>query len=337
MKKTMLWVLVLIFSSGLFQGNAFAAIYSKIEGTILDMEAGILVKDVEVTLYKLRRGFVAIRISKTDINGYFKFNGLEKGEYFVTCMKPGYATYSPKYRARSTVGSEKLRIKLNWGENRYLKIKMVKGGQLRVNVFKKDENDISPYTGFSAQVSIKVGEKFFDVKMVSDTRNGSFYLDGLIPSNKYSISIRACERVGYPFFEMDFEIKKNEITTIEHTFDFTDNTGVTGMIYLDNEPVNIVVLTLYGIDNDTSAEDQPIRGKYAIKNLEPGLYKLRIYFTSEGKEYRVIKQIKIEKNILKTFDIKVNKNQAKQPSKPPLAVRVMKTLILMRLLPRIVS
>ncbi len=312
MKKTMLWILVFIFSSSLFQGNTYAAIYSKIEGTILDMEAGILLKDVEVTLYDMDspEGYSARLKTKTDENGYFKFNGLKKSGYFVTCKKPGYATYSPAYRAFSNFGSDELRIKLNWGESRYLKIKMVKGGQLRVKVFKKDENGISPYTGFIAQIAITEGVHAFDVESVSSryrTRNGSFNLDGLISSSKYSISIRACERVGYPFFEMDFEIKKNEITTIEHTFDFTDNTGITGMIYLDNEPVKSTFLNLDGIDSNDSAKSSARNGKYLFKNLKPGMYTLNVYFDNDGKEYDIYRRVDIEKNVLKNFDIRIKK------------------------------
>ncbi|MCP4153981.1 MAG: carboxypeptidase regulatory-like domain-containing protein, partial [bacterium] len=212
------------------------------------MEAGILLKDVEVTLYDTHspERYYARLKTKTDENGYFKFNGLEKSVYFVTCKKPGYATYSPAYRAFSNFGGAELRIKLNWGESRYLKIKMVKGGQLKVKVFKKDENGISPYTGFIAQIGLKEGDNTFGVERVASryrTRNGDFYLDGLIPSNKYRIRIHACERIGYPIFKKEFEVKKNEITTIEHTFDFTDNTGITGMIYLDNVPVKRAILS----------------------------------------------------------------------------------------------
>lgn len=200
-------------------------------------------------------------------------------------------------------------IRIGEGEIRHFDIQMERGGQLLAKIFKKDENGISPYTDFSAQIGYRAGDKIEDIFTLGGiSKGGEFFADGLVESDQYTFRVSAIEYAGYPEFETKFEIKKSEITKIEHTFDFTDNTGVTGVIYLDNEPVSIAGLYLMNSSGHRVAETSVSReNKYTFKNIEPGLYSLFYFFIENEKKYWSSRKVLIEKGILKNFDIRVTR------------------------------
>jgi 5-hydroxyisourate hydrolase-like protein (transthyretin family) len=288
-------------------------IRSRIQGKFLDKETGEPLEGVVVTLFaKDSLGvFFANYKTKTDKNGRFILDQVVYGEHIIMGEKTGYVTYQPRYKITQIYGGRKLVevLHIEEGEIRHLDIKMERGGQLLAKIFKKDENGISPYTDFSAQIGFKAGDTIDDIFTLDGiSEGGEYFTDGLEASDRYTLRINAVEYAGYPEFETNFEIKKGETTIIEHTFDFTDNTGVTGVIYLDNEPVEIAVLTLQDINNHVVAEaSTQMEYKYSFKNIPPGTYTLRVYFSKEKKEYWPSRKILIEKGILKNFDIKVNR------------------------------
>jgi 5-hydroxyisourate hydrolase-like protein (transthyretin family) len=297
----------------LFQVPSYSLIRSRIQGTFRDKETGLPIENVSVTLYNNSEvdGFFQNYKTKTDKNGRFIFDQITDGEYIIRGIKSGYVTYQPEYKIDRTYGERKLVevLLIKEGEIRHLDIKMEHGGQLLVKIYKKDENGISPYTDYSAQIGFKAGDTIDDIFTLYGMRNGGEYLvDGLEPSDRYTLSVSAIEYAGYPEFQTNFEIKKGEITTIEHTFDFTDNTGVTGVIFLDNEPVEIATLYLEDINSHLVAEASPqMEDRYTFRNIPPGIYTLKLYFIKENKKYRITKKILIEKDILINFDVKVNR------------------------------
>ncbi len=310
MKKMMIIIFLILFSN-LFQVHLHSVIRSRIEGTFWDKDNGEPLEGVEVTLFK--KGPVELFPNfgeKTDKNGRFVFDQITNGEYIIMGEKPGYVPYQPMYKIVQAYRRKLAEIiRIGEGEIRHFDIQMERGGQLLAKIFKKDENGISPYTRFSAQIGFRASEKIEDIFTLSGIRNGGeYFADGLVESDRYTLSVSAIEREGYPEFETNFEIKKGEITTIEHTFDFTDNTGVTGVIYLDNEPVSSAGLSLINSSGHTIAEASVrIANKYTFKNIEPGPYTLYFFFIEDEKEYSSERQILIEKGILKNFDIRVKR------------------------------
>ncbi len=317
MKKMMIIIFLILFSN-LFQVHLHSVIRSRIEGTFWDKDNGEPLEGVEVTLFK--KGPVELFPNfgeKTDKNGRFVFDQITNGEYIIMGEKPGYVPYQPMYKIVQAYRRKLAEIiRIGEGEIRHFDIQMERGGQLLAKIFKKDENGISPYTRFSAQIGFRASEKIEDIFTLSGIRNGGeYFADGLVESDRYTLSVSAIEREGYPDFETNFEIKKGEITTIEHTFDFTDNTGVTGVIYLDNEPIKIAIVTLEDINSHAVAQTETrIEYKYSFKNIVPGLYTLRVYFDKDDREYRVSKKIFIEKEILKKFDLRIKKGPGKLKS-----------------------
>ena len=291
----------------LVQVPSYSLIRSRIQGIFRDKETGEPLEGVKVTLYNKSEveGFFKNYETTTGKDGRFIFDQVTDGEYIIRGKKSGYATYQPEYKIDQNYGGRNLVevLFIKEGEIRHLDIKMERGGQLLAKIFKKDENGISPYTDFSAQIGYRTGDTIDDIFTLYGIRiGGEYFADGLEASDRYSLSVIETERTGYPEFETNFEIKKGETTIIEHTFDFTDNTGVIGVIYLDNEPVEIATLYLQDINSHLVAEASPqIEGKYSFKNIPTGTYTLRVYFSKENKKYRILKKILIEKGILKTL------------------------------------
>jgi hypothetical protein len=288
-------------------------IRSRIQGIFRDKETGEPLEGVKVTLFNKSEveGFFKNYETTTGKDGRFIFDQITDGEYIIRGIKSWYATYQPEYKIDKNYGGRNLVevLFIKEGEIRHLDIKMERGGQLLAKIFKKDENGISPYTDFSAQIGYRTGDTIDDIFTLYGIRiGGEFFADGLPASNRYTLSVNAVEFEGYPEFETNFEIKKGETTIIEHNFDFTDNTGVTGVIYLDNEPVEHATLYLEDTKSHVVADATVYTGnKYTFKNIMPGNYTLRVYFDKDEKEYKVLKKVAIETGILKNFDVRVKK------------------------------
>jgi 5-hydroxyisourate hydrolase-like protein (transthyretin family) len=309
-KTYLLLSVIFLLVLHLFQVPAYSLIRSRIQGIFRDKETGQPLENVLVTLYNNSEvdGFFQNYETKTDKNGRFIFDQITDGEYIIRGIKSGYVTYQPEYKIDRTYRERKLVevLHIEEGEIRHIDIQMERGGQLLAKIYKKDENGISPYTDFSAQIGYMANEYIYSVYGIRN--GGEYFVDGLPESDRYTFFLRAREFAGYPEFRTGFEIKKDEITTIEHTFDFTDNTGVTGVIYLDSEPISNAVVELEDINSHAVAETEPrLENKYSFKNIQPGTYTLSVFFIKENREYRVLKKILIEQGILKNFDIRVKK------------------------------
>lgn len=297
----------------LVQVPSYSLIRSRIQGIFRDKETGEPLEGVKVTLFNkdVLGVFSESKESITGKSGRFIFDQIMYGKYIIRGIKSGYVSYQPKYKIRMLSRRSELVevLRIDEGEIRHLDIQMEQGGQLLAKIFKKDENGISPYTDFSAQIGYSPGDSSDYIFTLPGIREGGeFIADGLAASDRYSLSVSAVEYAAYPEFETNFEIKKGETTIIEHTFDFTDNTGVTGVIYLDNEPVSSGGLSLINSSGNTVARARVSpTNKYTFKNIDPGPYTLFFCFFKDEKEYSSNIGIIIEKGILKKYDIRVKK------------------------------
>ncbi len=294
MKGIKLLILVVIVLS-LFQFNLYSLITSRVEGVVKDKETNLLLKDVVVGLF-VYKGVVSFATAKTktDENGYFVFNDLRKGEYFVGCFKEGYASFSPSYLASEINPKKHLSLfYLKEGQIKYFEIEMGKGGKLKIIINKKDENGISGFKGIEFLVSKKSYRddsrtKFFwnQVCQVETDENGIIIVDGLFPGEVYSVSARSIKVDGFPGFSKEALIKKNETVEITHLYDYTDKTGIYGNITFSNKPLIYSGIVLVNLTKNKSITDLDIthKSEYFFRNLEPGSYKLYIYFTYENEK-----------------------------------------------------
>ena len=312
MRGIKVFLLVILFI-GLFELEVFPLIRGRIDGVVKDKETGNSLEGCKMTLYRKdeRGDYFENRGTKTDKNGNFKFDQIKPGTYIVGCKKAGYITYHPDdiviiARAPSELVNE---VNLNEGEIKHFIIHMEKGGSIKIKVFKKDESGTFPYNQYIASISYKENDKVIGVYPHNpDEETGETFVDGLKPSDTYDFDIWAKEEVGYPIYKSQIEIKKNETTTISHTFDFIDNTGVTGIVTFKNNPVNIGEVWLFNMEEGLVARSQiGDHGEYSFKSIKPGIYRLYTGCLDpiNKKHYDKWINVIIESYVMKKSDIKI--------------------------------
>jgi hypothetical protein len=313
--KHLLLIPLFIAVLHLFPVPSYSLILGRIQGVVIDEETKEPLKGVVVRLYVKapRNEFYSTSKTETDEKGYFLFDQSKPLTYILSCHKSGYADYQPDYKILEMNDPSKYVnvINLNQGEIKHFNIEMEKGGGVLVTIFKKDENGVSPFTYYSSTIGIVEGEHIFTVAYHPfDTENEEFLTESLIPSDKYSINIEAIlpDRSGLPTYRTQFTVKKNEITVISHTFDFTDITGVNGVVMYINIPLGSGVVYLQNMEGDIIAEIFiNYDGKYSFRNIPPGVYKIAVYFrdTGTGKINSVSKLATIEKGISKALNFNI--------------------------------
>lgn len=310
------FLIILLTGIFQFQSDLDALVRSRIQGLIKDKESHDPLKGVIVHLYVQgeKKEYYSTMKTNTDENGGFVFDQIKPGTYIVSCEKKGYATYQPDYKIMSFLSpfySQYIDlIYLKEGEIRYLIIEMEKGGSVHVKIFKKDTGGISPYNRFHGSIALTEGEEIFDVDQIGNLvgKDGEYFFEGLPASDKYEIDIQAISHTGYPIFRTNFAVKKDEAITITHTFNFTDNTGIYGIVSFEGTPLDYGTVDLYDADKNTvSSVTIPGDGEYAFKNIKPGVYTINAGFLnfSNRKRYQVNRTVIIEKNVFKEFNIKI--------------------------------
>jgi hypothetical protein len=300
----------------LFQVPSYSLILSRIQGVVIDKETKEQLKGVVVTLYfqAPRKEFIDTSITETDEKGYFMFDQIKPKTYIISCHKSGYADYQPDYKISMMSDPSKYVnvINLNQGEIKHYNIEMEKGGGVMVKIFKKDENGVSPLSDYSGIIGMEEGEDIFTVNYFPpDFEDKEILIESLIPSDKYDIRIEALppDRSGHPIYENQFSVKKNEITTISHTFDFTDITGVNGVVIYKDIPLESGGIYLHNMEGTIIAEIRTnYDGKYSFRNINPGVYKIDVWYpnTGTGKTESVSKMVTIEKGISKVLNFNIN-------------------------------
>jgi hypothetical protein len=282
---------------------------------VIDKETKEPLKGVEVTLYVKapRNEFYDTSKTETDEKGYFLFDQIKPKTYIISCHKSGYADYQPDYKILMMTDPSKYVnvINPNQGEIKHFSIEMEKGGGVLVTLFQKDENGVSPLTDYSGMIGLEEGEDIFTVDYFpSDFDDEEILIESLIPSDKYDIRIEAMppDRSGLPTYRSQFTVKKNEITIISHTFDFTDITGVNGVVMYNNIPLDIGGVMLHNMEGDIIAEAKTnYAGKYSFRNINPGVYKIDVWYRDTGtrKMASVSKLVTIEGGISKKLNFNI--------------------------------
>jgi phage-related protein len=299
----------------LVQVPSYSLILSRIQGVILDKETKEPLKGVVVTLYVKapRNEFYDTSKTETDEKGYFLFDQIKPKTYIISCHKSGYADYQPDYKILMMTDPSKYVnvINLNQGEIKHFSIEMEKGGGVLVTLFQKDENGVSPLTDYIGTIGLSESEDIFTVDFLQpDSENEENLIESLIPSDKYNIVIRAIspDRSGHPTYRTQFTVKKNEITIISHTFDFTDITGVNGVVIYNNIPLAFGIVMLHNMEGDIIAEAKTnYDGKYSFRNINPGVYKIVVWYrdTVTRKMAFVSKLVTIEGGISKALNFNI--------------------------------
>jgi hypothetical protein len=313
--KHLLLIILFLAVFNLFPVPSYSLILGRIQGVVIDEETKEPLKGVVVRLYVKapRNEFYSTSKTETDEKGYFLFDQSKPLTYILSCHKSGYADYQPDYKIIMIADPSKYVevINLNQGEIKHFNIEMEKAGGVMVTVFKKDENGVSPYTDYFGSIGIGEGEDIFTVAQLPPASEVEENLrDSLIPSDKYDIDIKAIspDRSGHPIYRTEFTVKKNEITILSHTFDFTDIIGVYGVVKFNNIPLEYGVVYLFNMEGQNiSSIIINDAGKYSFRNVNPGVHKIVVYFRDpgSGKRYYPTKLVTIEKGISKVLNINI--------------------------------
>jgi hypothetical protein len=319
-KKICYLVLIFLFLIVGSDFHIFALITSRVEGIVTDIDTGLAIADVEVHLV-LDYGIEPRKWrTKTDRNGYFKFDHqIYADGYYIQCYKKGYIPFLPEYyrSVKDELFAKIFRVfDLKEGQIKHIRIKLERGGTLKGVLYKKELSGVTIFKNVSMFLGRKkdADEYVFPGHVkelgnieVKTNEKGEFEMTGLEPSDEYFIEFL---EIGYryPTFR-NIKIRKNEVTNIDFTVDFTDQTGIKGVIKINGEIPQIGSVYLKIITNNNSDLLWSCRsyindiGEYSCFGLLPGKYEMDInLYYSEGKvTKRLI--VEIEQGKTKTLDL----------------------------------
>lgn len=296
-------ILVVIILS-LFQFNLYSLITSRVEGTVIDKDTGQPIEGAEVLLFlggKMDSGkdigymFVET-IKKTNSNGYFKFDHLEReGEYFLSVFKKGYACIGPFYYIDGTNSGYIINELEEEAINRY---KWLQKSEAEINTFYIKQGQIKHFKiklEKEAVLEIKLylktqqGKEFLkdfgEMRLYHNRYFGSFEILDIPYTSEYLREGLAVFMCCYPGFQIkifkNIVLKRGKTTTIEHVFDLTTGQTLHGFIKnkTTGEPIRGLRVHLYKLplaEKKYSIESivTDRSGELWFGGLEPGKYLL---------------------------------------------------------------
>lgn len=317
LKTFILFIFVLAF----FRIDLYSTIYSRVEGVLKDKETGGVIEEANVYLFI---GRTKQYETQTDSKGVFAFKKVDpEKEYYVVGEKKGYIPNVSEFRRYeglkhlSRIEFRKFTegFYLKSGEIKYVTIELERGGSIKGKILQKDSTGIKP--SHSEWVILKKEKEpvdnIPDKAFVDDEialyyshsdKNGYYEIDGLKPSNKYFLQI---EREGFTtkYFE-NIEVKRNDVTVIDFTFDLESKTGIKGIVRKDGVAVEGGFVLVFRFSDNKRIAKYSLRGnngKYNIIMLEPGLYKVEYSYIENKIRTAKAVTIKIDKNEIKTINI----------------------------------
>jgi len=300
-QKRFLLTTILVFVMTSF---LFPYISSRIEGVVKDAETGQPISDVNVYLYVYRMNIDRrpTYSTTTDRNGMFLFNDLKNDQYFVMCIHEDYLLSLPEIHVENTKDLSSIVdiIDLHQGQIKHLIINLIKGGKIECKVFLKDGSGVSGLSSVAIFLkNLQINNMRNSIDGQTD-KNGDYKIGSLIPDDNYNIKFIT---PGFPIFETTLSVKKGKTTYLEHIFDSTDNTGVYGIVKLNDKPFEDCGVLLYNpsTEKDISEIDTDGDGAYMIKNVPPGKYAVCFLYLDEKRSFHY-----------KSINIEIKKNEMTQ-------------------------
>ena len=299
MRRIKLFVLV-VFVLSLFQLSLYSLITSRVEGVVIDKDTGQPIEGAKVYLFELdifdnnSAEYESFDMLETNKKGYFKFNNVKKGTYFLSIFKQGYAAFGPLYAHgydaleligeptwQQKNGSEIERFYLKEGQIKHFKINLEKEAILKIKVLKKLPNGIEPYSEkYEGYVRLSLKHRGFINEIKAET--GSEFQSIFFKKGLVDIKIKP---EGYKTKTYkDVLLDSGETKTIEYVADFTAGQVLHGVIkYADTkEPIYLASIAFVKIDEP--GKDFEVmnlwtdeNGEFWIGGFEPGTFKLYIH------------------------------------------------------------
>ena len=300
--------------------NLSAFVSSTIEGVVYDKETGKPIEGAEVILKAVDSTFYPLFSweTKTDKKGYFKFEikfHLKHLKEYLQVEKEGYISYIPyvylRYCKRDKRGKIHKLFKIKEGEIKHFKIALKSGGGIKGRFMMKEEDGIKPLKEFGFMIKRETNplpgllkdKEYYEIKYVETDKDGYFEAKGIEPYDNYYLEILLN---GYAVrYIKKISIRKNSITEINKIFDFRDQTGIKGEVFVNRNKAENVIIVLRYLENGKKQISKEYCGcgymnyhsnKYFCKGLKPGVYEV-IAYAGVKKKRSVKKRFKI--NIVK--------------------------------------
>lgn len=322
MKKNGFFILLICLFC-IFQNNLLSTIYGKVGGMVKDKDTGKVLEGVEVVLCRypmssFESSYGNIK-TKTNRHGRFVFDRVIPGQYYLSFNKKKYIRNVPRYYYSAflkglkpsdfekTVGV----FYVKEGEIKYFEKSLEKGGTLEGTITQIDSSGersckfitIILFRKRNPDDIIHKDFEFIEFGIIP-IHKGKVLLEGLLPSNNYLIELR---KIGFVNkYIKNINIKKNETTQINFTYDLNNKTGVKGIITKDNNPLKTSFIDMYILSSKKLIYEYMTSksGKYSIMMLDPGFYEIEIsYFDKNDIWQKKNLKIEIKKDITKILNI----------------------------------
>jgi hypothetical protein len=317
--------------------------FGKIIGRIFDEETNIPVSEIFKVLIVdcsdiSNPKSTNIKLIKSSSRGIFVFNRVRPGIYCVEIFPlAGKTIYC--YEPTPNLSSEFQHIvKIIPGQITRMNCKARRGGNLKVILVDKNGNAISPrsimppspYSDFPNEelrrLHIQIDSldypkekvnNFVEYNTISDDYldDGEITLSGLFPGRyKFDVDLRYLG-YGWPLSFTNIEITKDQTTELKVLIDFTENSGLEGIVTDQNSvPIKgaLVMVSMLNTENDFFGSIRTNQnGYYRIVGLKEGLYRLQVSWPWNTEIVKInhvpSQNIRVEKNTIKNKNIVLKK------------------------------
>ena len=326
--KMFRFLFVILFAVIICSIRLSAFVSSNIEGVVVDKDTGKPIEGARVVLKAVDSTFYPLFSweTKTDKKGYFKFEikfHLKHLKEYLQVEKKGYISYIPyvylRYCKRDKRGKIHKLFKIKEGEIKHIKIGLEKGGTVKGRLKIKDDKDERALSDFGFYMvrernpapEFLSKEKYYFIKYIKTNKEGYFEASGIEPYDDYLFILNIN---GYltKYIE-NINIKKNQVCEINKTLDLSDQTGVKGEVFFNNNSIRDLTVILWYLEDGVKRSSRILciyknhkNGKYFCKGLKAGLYKMKIIAGINDTKRTIIGKdfmIKVVKGETRKFNI----------------------------------
>jgi len=308
-KKTF-WILMFsILAISLFMPkNLEATIYGSICGKVTAGDTGMPLNNAQINLYSHhpKYGISNPNHTLTDKEGNFCFEMLREGRYYITYIPPH------PYLGNDELFTVEYVIKKNYNwpstvileKGKNVNIDIVAdqiGGSISGRVLKGD--GVTPFPEVNVNASSSEGNQWGD----RSKEDGSYRITHLMPADNYRVELQLPGYGEKRITEIRVEANK-DTSGIDIIVNTDDPTGVEGTVTAsDGKPLEGKIVRVFIKDkwmggwNFTDKD-----GKYSISGLEPGIYTIRIRYTTkiiDRRKEKIIEGVVVEKGKKTRVDI----------------------------------
>ncbi len=313
MKRFLLFTILIVLFLIVISLNLTGEVKSRIEVEVFDKVTNKPIEGARVYhFFFYDNGSCGIGFDTiTDAKGFIKIDNLGSAKFFIAVTKDGYAPYGPfdktflkNYRKETMFIGSSIKesdvsdytFYLKEGEIKHIKVRLKKGANVVVNLFKKYPHGIFPVTG-TLEAGTLVYHKGYIYPFISDKKD--------LKPGKVKIGV-GLEGYSEKFFD-NIILKSGQTVVLNHTFDYTKGQVIHGKIIEKNKRIPLEGVKISLLDEE---DNEVITNTFTDKNGEfwmggfsPGMYKIWYELRLEVDKMEIIRinqnqKIKINKEFI---------------------------------------